>query len=137
MKYLKKALLRALLGIRSFTHAILFFCKHYFKMCGISVLYTCRETNGQFLFACCLHWPLKNLSHFREFTVMRINPAFFSSSSCVPLCDPIIGNNKNLICPADRGKAVCDRIGAVLCQFFEAFLNPSFALIIQCTCCLI
>ena len=30
--------------------AILFFCKHYFKMCGISVLYTCQETNGQFLF---------------------------------------------------------------------------------------
>ena len=33
-----------------FAHAILFFCKHYFKMCGISVLYTCQETNGQFLF---------------------------------------------------------------------------------------
>ena len=46
----KKALLRALRGIRSFAHAILFFCKHYFKMCGISVLYTCRENNSQFLF---------------------------------------------------------------------------------------
>ena len=29
-----------------------FFCKHYFKMCGISIPYTCQETNGQFLFGC-------------------------------------------------------------------------------------
>ena len=73
---------------------------------------------GQFLFFCYLHWPLKNLSHFREFTVMCINPAFFQQFfMCSALCDPIIGNNKNLICPADRRKAVCDRdCGAVLCQ---------------------
>ena len=46
----KKALLRALRGIRSFAHAILFICKQYFKMCGISIPYICQETNGKFLF---------------------------------------------------------------------------------------
>ena len=42
------AVLRSLRGIRSFAHALLFFCKHYFKMCGISVLYTCQEINDKF-----------------------------------------------------------------------------------------
>ena len=34
----------------SFAHAILFICKQYFKMCGISIPYICQETNGKFLF---------------------------------------------------------------------------------------
>ena len=65
----KKALLRALRGIRSFAHAILFFCKHYFKMCGISVLYTCQEINDKFLFRI-----QKSFNH---------TPDFFSSLLCL------------------------------------------------------
>ena len=31
-------------------HMQYYFCKHYFKMCGISIPYICQETNGKFLF---------------------------------------------------------------------------------------
>ena len=46
----KKALLRALRGIRSFAHAILFICKQYLKTPDIPIPYICQETNGNFLF---------------------------------------------------------------------------------------
>ena len=44
------AVLRSLRGIRSFAHALLFFCKQSFKTLGISILYTCQETTDNFLF---------------------------------------------------------------------------------------
>jgi len=46
--FFANTLLRALRGIRSFAHAILFICKQYFKMCGISIPYTCQETSANF-----------------------------------------------------------------------------------------
>ena len=73
----KKALLRALRGIRSFAHALLFFCKQSFKTLGISILYTCQETTDNFLFT-----P-QVVSAVRLSPVLLVLKILFQSVSCI------------------------------------------------------
>ena len=49
-----------------------------------------------------------------------------------PLCDPVFGDDDDLICAPDRGQSVSDGDGRpVFGELFQALLNPAFAFVVK------